>query len=311
MHPRTRIPLLAAVAACLCATLAPAGAPAQANPRPRIAPPEEPGPSRSTVERIPEPGAKRGGIIRRIDREEAVEGELRLGEAVRSELDRGDRREDDNTYYEDWVFRGVPGTRVTITMSSSDFDTYLGWGRMLDGEFQVLAADDDGGEETNSRVTVWIRDGEEYVVRANSFSAGSGRFRLFVEEAGPAPDPGAPRGVIEPGQTVRGELGAGDALLSSGRYYEVWRLRGRPGQRVTITLASADFDARLGWARMVGGEALSLATDDDSGDGTDSELSVELEDGEYALIVSTTGVAQTGAYTLRVRTGERGAYSLR
>jgi hypothetical protein len=329
MYARFRYPLLALAATGLLSL--PAAPPASAQrsePPPASIPPEQPPPTiapprtQSTVKRIPSARPSRRGIIRRRRAQEGVEGgsrgrsgvegEIRIGDVVRSELDRSDRRADGRTHYEDWVFRGEPGTRVTLHMTSSEVDPLLLWGRVVDGKFYALAANDDGGEELDSRLTVWIRDGGEYVIRANSYEPGTGRFRLVVEEAEPRPDPETARGVLEPGQTVRGELGPGDAVQPRGTYYEVWRFRGGADQLVTFTLASDDFDARLVWARVVGGELVGMDGDDDGGEGSDSELSVRVpEEGEYALIVSTVGAAQAGAYTLRARRGERGGYSMR
>lgn len=340
MYSRFRYPLLALAAGLLSLPAAPFASAQQSEPPPATVPPEEPPPTiappraQSTVKRTAAPRSSQGGIIRRrpaprgVDggtnmrglppeegssrRRARVEGEIRIGDVVQSDLDRSDPLADDRTHYEDWVFRGEPGTRVTLRMSSSEVDSYLLWGRMVDGKFYPLEANDDGGEELDSRVTVWIRDGGEYVIRANSCDPGTGRFRLVVEEAEPGPDPQTPRGVLEPGQTVRGELGPGSGVHSRGTYYQVWRFRGGSDQLVTFTLASDDFDARLIWARVVDGELVGVNGDDDGGEGSDSELSVRVpEEGEYALIVSTEGAAQAGTYTLRARRGERGGYSMR
>jgi hypothetical protein len=274
-------------------------------------PPEEPPPaSSSTVERTPQQEGKRGDIIRRVQSDEAdFSGSGRaiaIGQPLRSELDRSDERAEDGTYYEEWTYRGTPGTRITISMGSSAFDTFLGWGRMFDGEFYTLAADDDGGEENDSRLTVWIRDDQPYVIRANSFERETGRYTLFVEEAAPRTDPGTPRGDIAPGQSRQGSLGDGDALMPRGTYYEVWRYSGRAGQRIRVTVSSDDFDTRLAWARMDGAEAMAIAADDDGGEGSNSELTTEVDaDGEYAIIVGAVAPGQTGAYTLRVEPASR------
>jgi hypothetical protein len=264
-------------------------------------PPEEPPAGVAPGRPLPRStSGKRSDIESRVS---AVQGrQVRLGQAVRSELDRGDDPAGDGSYYEEWFHRGRPGTRVSVSMSSASFDTYLVWGRMVDGEFNALASDDDGGEDIDSRLTVWIRDDLEYVIRANSYEGGqTGRYTLLVEEAPVRPDPGAPKGTIAPGQTQRGSLGDGDAIQPRGNYYEVWTYSGRAGQRVTISAASDAFDTRVAWAHMIGGEAITMVADDDGGEGSNSELTVEVEeDGQYAVIVSAVGPGQTGAYTLRV-----------
>jgi hypothetical protein len=297
MHLRSRHPWVAMAATFLLAQLAAVSAAAQTREPPStLNPPQE---------------APRGSTIRRLNprEEESAEGlaawrSLQAGQVRQSELDRSDPRAEDGTLYEDWTFRGVPGTRVTVSMSSGDFDTFLAWGRMLDGEFVALATDDDGGEGVASRLTVWVRDDQEYVVRANAFRSGTqgqGRFSLFVQEAAPARDAGTSRGTIRPGQTVQGTLDPGDPLLSRGTYHETWRFTGRPGQRVIVSLRSTDFDTLLFWARVVGAEALAMLSDDDGGSGSNSEFTVEVdESGEYAILVSSIGPGGFGAYTLSV-----------
>lgn len=328
---RRGIPLFASAAlgALLSGALLPTPASGQQEPPPtpnpprgvitRV-PPQAPGSGRSTVERIPPeegvaPGTnrrdtssdKRGDIGRRIEREDAsTAGRIQAGEQVRSELDRSDPRADDRSHYEEWTYRGRPGTRVTITLESGAFDTFLVWGRRFEGEFQGLAADDDGGEGVDSRLTVWVRDDREYVIRANSYDGATGRYTLFVSEADPRPDPGAPRGDIAAGQTRRGELGPGDALAPDGTYWEVWTYRGTPGQRIRISAASAEFDTVLRWAVMVGSEPVGVLGDDDGGEGTNSEVTAVVNgDGEYAVVVGAMGPGQTGSYTVRVEPADR------
>lgn len=309
MRHRTRIALLALSAIPLLAgTSFAQRTPPPARPG-EVVPPEEP-PRSSTVERSPEQSGKRGEIMRRVQGSDDFTGTGRaitLGQPLRSELDRSDERASDESYYEEWTFRGRPGTRVSITMGSSAFDTYLVWGRMSDGEFMGLATDDDGGEGTDSRLDVWVRDDQEYTIRANTYTRRAlGRYTLFAEEAPARPDPGAPQGDVQPGQTRRGSLGDGDALAAGGSYYELWTFRGRPGQRVRISAASDDFDTRLVWARMAGREALGVTADDDGGEGSNSELTVEVgADGEYGVIVNAMRPGQTGAYTLRVEPATR------
>jgi hypothetical protein len=293
MNHRARRSLMAACAAVLPLALPAVPAAAQTRePPPTVAPPEEPA---------------RGSVIRRRGNEGAEAGiqvsrQLPLGQVQQGELDRSDPREEDDSLYEDWTFRGTPGTRVTVSMNSNDFDTYLVWGRMIDGEFVPLASDDDGGEGVGSRLGVWVRDDQEYVVRANAFDRdANGRYSLSVQQAASAADAGTPRGSIRPGQTVQGTLGAGDPLLAHGTFHETWRFTGRPGQRVTVSLRSSEFDTLLLWARVVGAEPLPIISDDDGGPGSSSELTVEVDaTGEYAIIVTSICFGGLGAYTLAV-----------
>ncbi len=102
------------------------------------------------------------------------------------------------------------------------------------------------------------------------------------------------------GQTVSGTLQAGDGTLDNGAYYDAYVIRGRPGQRVTVRMRSADFDTYLRWGRAQGGW-VEEASNDDSGGGTDSRLMLTLGDErQYELRASAFDEDQAGAYELSV-----------
>lgn len=94
----------------------------------------------------------------------------------------------DGSYYELWSFQGRAGEQVRIRMESDDFDTYVAVGRMEGGcgDFEEVATMDDGGDGTDTRMEITLPEDGEYVVRANSFSAGqTGDYTLVVESQGP------------------------------------------------------------------------------------------------------------------------------
>ena len=111
--------------------------------------------------------------------------DIRLGQTVSGRLDESDATAEDDSYYELWRFRGPAGQRITITMRSDDFDAYLGWGRMSEGEWEELDSDDDGAGGTDAQLVVTLGDDGEYLIRANTLSAGeSGSYTLTVEAGG-------------------------------------------------------------------------------------------------------------------------------
>lgn len=239
----------------------------------------------------------------------AAQQPLRLGEPVRGTLSASDPTLDDDSHYDLYTLSGPAGTRVRITLRSEEFDAYLAVGRDAVRCDDDCETDDDGGGNTDSRVVVTL-DGRPLQVRANSLSAGeTGAYTLLAEPAGPAPDL-RPKGEVRIGQTVRGTLDEGDPMADDGSYYELWTVRGRAGQRVTLTLRSNDFDAYLAFGRTADGEWEEYDSDDDSGggeSGTDAELQITLEDdGVYQIRANSLDAGETGAYTLTVTEGGHG-----
>lgn len=94
-------------------------------------------------------------------------------------LDSGDALAPDNTYYDEYTFQGQAGQRVTISLESSEFDTYLA---LADDNGNLIDSNDDfQSGSTNSRIVVTLpRDGL-YRIIANGYSpADQGRYSLTV-----------------------------------------------------------------------------------------------------------------------------------
>lgn len=85
----------------------------------------------------------------------------------------------DNSLYEVYTFEGRRGQTVTITMSSSEFDTYL---ILLDEDNEKIAENDDiSDSDTNSEIRITLPANGTYQVIANTYdSSGQGRFLLTV-----------------------------------------------------------------------------------------------------------------------------------
>jgi hypothetical protein len=75
---------------------------------------------------------------------------------------------DDNSYIDFYGFNGTAGQQVTITLTSSVFDTYL---FLLDANAQSIAENDDIslGVDTNSRIIFTLPTTGVYFIGANSF----------------------------------------------------------------------------------------------------------------------------------------------
>lgn len=110
------------------------------------------------------PGEKQSGVIL----EES--GELATGDLV---------LESDNSLYDTYEFYGEQGQTVTISMTSGEFDTYLG---LLGPDGSVVAENDDSNGTTDSEIVITLPSSGTYTIVANAYdSSGQGSYYLVVE----------------------------------------------------------------------------------------------------------------------------------
>ena len=218
---------------------------------------------------------------------------IRLGSVVTGRLGLGSQTVQDGRPAQAWQLEGRAGQRVSIMLESDDFDSYLYLaGPGLDG----VETDDDGAGDLDSLIEITLpADGSYRVVAAALSSGSTGAYTLRVEEPldlATLPTDGR---TIDLGQTIEGQLGSDDAVLVEGRRGQVWGLNGIAGQRLVIDLIAEDFDAYL----YVAGPGLpEPLSDDDGGEGLNSQLTVTLpESGTYRIIVSSLSDG-AGRFTL-------------
>jgi hypothetical protein len=109
---------------------------------------------------------------------------------------------------------------------------------------------------------------------------------------------------IRPGDSLSSTLSRTDARSSDGKPFKVYRFESDPGKRYLVTLHSDDFDAYLRIGKTIAGITDYVDTDDDSGDGTDSQISLPSPDRSTYVIVVTSAddtAANGGAFTLRLK----------
>lgn len=108
--------------------------------------------------------------------------ELREAETVLGRLEAGDSVVGDSTYADVFNYRASRDGDVVIDLRSGDFDAYL---LVKDANGATLATDDDGGDGTNSRVTLHVQRGQAIRVFANSYGEdrASGMYRLSLRYA--------------------------------------------------------------------------------------------------------------------------------
>lgn len=190
----------------------------------------------------------------------------------------------------------------TFSTDGSDFDTVL---YVLDGEDCTgpeLACDDDGGDSTQSQVTVTLSEGQTVAVVVDGYDDSSGAFVLTTSAetadgcnptdlAGPLPltDGGSSSGVSTQEGSCGGEsapeLVFGWTAPQAGTY--------------TIHTTGSDFDTVL-YVRDGSCVGEELACDDDGGPSTQSLLTVTLAAGQDIVIFADGYSANSGSIVLTI-----------
>lgn len=141
--------------------------------------------------------------------------------------------------FDTWSYRGRAGERLRINMRSSDFDPYLIFGRMENGEFTQIATDDDGGDGLDSLLRMLLLpDDGEYLIRARSLGGNPGAYTLLVESL---PERSTERVSFNDANawTAQGLLLEDSLTDENGRWYQEFSVRpSRSGTLVARALSS-------------------------------------------------------------------------
>lgn len=213
------------------------------------------------------------------------------------------QRLDDDSYYEDILLTGEANAMVSISLTSSDFDSYLNFGRIVNGEFESIQSNDDCSSEStaSSCVTFTFADNGTYVIRANTLNEGeTGEFILYVLKKGMYTAREATAlPALAMGRDVNGELKEGDPIPPGGTIpIDDYKITVRRGDTIELSLASDDFDTVLTLLDSAY-EQIDTNDDEESG-GTNSKLvSTFSQAGTYVVRVSSLSANSLGAYTLK------------
>ncbi len=230
-----------------------------------------------------------------------------LGTVMSGELADTDPSVDDKgSYYDLYRITARKGQKLIIEMKSNELDSYVGIGHMDGDSLTIDETDDDGGGEKNARLRYTVKEDGTYIIRAQALDANStGAYTLKVSERIARPSAIVNVTLNTP---MTGELTESDDEADDGSYFDLYRLKARAGESVTITMRSSAVDSYVVLGQMVDGQWSQIAFDDDSGGGKNARLQHTFDTaGEYLIRANTVGANATGSYTLRVdRTGATG-----
>lgn len=197
-------------------------------------------------------------------------------------------------FFDAYVYQGTAGERVSIGVSSTEFDTYL----MLRGPNAFTLDNDDIQEgRLDSAIGTTLPADGPYRVVVTSYAPGEiGRYTLRLDSGGMADT--VVGGRLTTGAPVNGTLTDADPVRAGGQHFQSWTFDGRAGQMVTIDLRSDDMDTFLELRAPSGFEQ---SNDDLDRRDTNSRIHAVLEEtGPYEVIASTYLADTVGDYSLSI-----------
>jgi hypothetical protein len=221
---------------------------------------------------------------------------IALGKTVQGVLGNRSGKAGDASLYDLYKFRGKAGQTIRISLSSNDFEPFVSLHRT--GQKAELAFARDHGQRSAELTATLPADGD-YELWANTTTPGqSGRYALWLGLDGAAGAP--PARTIAFGDTVYGELTAGDAKARDDSFYDAYRFKAARGDEVKLVMRSPMVEAYLVVRREGADQVLATASDDGYG-GRDAELSMVIPaDGVYDVWANTLGAGQRGDYVISI-----------
>ena len=201
---------------------------------------------------------------------------LTYGSLVNGTLATTDCKLTDNTATQAYEFTLPVAGKVEVVLTSTAFDAYV---FLADASGRVIAEDDDGGGGTNSRIMRILPAGR-YIVLANTYDANTYGAYTLTARAAPTPCTNGRQTQIQ--TTVPANLATTTACrLNDNSYEDRYDIVVTSKYNMAAELTSSQFDPIL---FVIDDQERIVASDDDSGVGTDAALEVVLEPGRYTIL---------------------------
>jgi len=222
---------------------------------------------------------------------------IKFGQSIDGVLKKGDAQLDVGSFYDVYVFEGVAGQKVIISMSSDEMSTFVILaGDSLDAD--SFPSDHDKSKDgSKASFSFTLPETEEYMIFATTyFEEETGRYTISLKEDD-VPPPLKPT-PIKFGQSINGVLEKGDEQLD-GTFVDVYAFEGVAGQEIIVTMSSDEVST---FVMLVGGDleaGNAPSAYDKSRVGSKASFSFTLpKTDEYLIGATTYFVGETGRYTI-------------
>lgn len=208
--------------------------------------------------------------------------------------------------YDLWSFSGNAGDRIRMFLSSDAFDSYLLFGRMVNGVFTPIETDDDGGGNLNSLIVYRLEEAGEYVVRAQSLGGRShGAYQLSVSTYLPAS--ATPVRIRDEGNAtvIVDALSESSPADEEFNFYQDYEFRARNGRAYVAHVYSTEFSPilELGQLQRAAVNPVDFYTDESERERGRVEFTAN-NDGLYVLRVRASG-SRPGEFQLMITEAPR------
>lgn len=184
-----------------------------------------------------------------------------------------------------------------VFRTTASFDAFM---QLEDMQGNIIAFNDDDGVTLNSSIRAFLVPNVQYRAGPTSFLGSEVGPYLMSSALGPADLAACLEAWTVRGVTLTQQVTNNDCLdTATGKRSDALLFIMHPGQSATVTLRSTALDAFL--TVLIGGQAVTTVTDDNSGGGTDAQIMVPAPLQPTLYLVDAGSVSGgPGAYTLTI-----------
>ncbi len=227
-------------------------------------------------------------------------------QVVSDALDRNSRKYQSGQFFDDYQYTFEKGQKASVVLSSLEFDAYL---IVISPSGEEVTNDDYEDQFGLARVDFDVKETGRYTIFATSYQEGeSGAYHLAVSDGQKAiaqqQTASQTSGQQNDLTTMIGKgstssaLTTSDPALNDGSYVDSYTVRLERGQTLSVSVASAEFEAYVGLIKPSGG----VIEGNRSQDGSLSRLEVQADEaGIWYVIVTSATPGQLGSYLLSIK----------